>query len=271
MDDFKGQCFVMQPFDKGLYDSLYEQVFEPAIKDAQLKPYRVDNDPSASIPIDTIEEEITKSLACFAEISENNPNVWFELGYSIACDKPLCLVSSDAREKFPFDVQHRRIIRYPAHSLPKDYDALKKAITERLIAVVEKEESRRQNTETANALAVVPEKQGLASHELLALTLIFEDQFSNGTSPYMLTESMKKSGYMKSATNLAVTGLMRKTYVEMRPVQDRDGEWDAFFVTEKGQDWLLANQQKLNLKLRTRTESDDYAAAAEISDDDIPF
>ena len=142
MEDFKGQCFVMQPFDGGMYDSLYEQVFDPAIRDAKLIPYRVDNDPSASIPIETIEHEIANSLACFAEISENNPNVWFELGYAIACFKPLCLVSSDARDRFPFDVQHRKIIRYPAHSLPKDYDALKKAMTKRLVSIKDESLSR---------------------------------------------------------------------------------------------------------------------------------
>jgi hypothetical protein len=110
----------------------------------------------------------------------------------------------------------------------------------------------------------------------LALTLIFEEQFSEGQSPYLLTESMKNSGYMKSATNLAAAGLMRKNYVEMRAVQDRDGsQYDAFFVTEKGQDWLLANQQKLNLRIHKpavsnydqRPTSPDF----EISDDDIPF
>jgi len=89
MDDYKGQCFVMQPFDRARYDSLYEQVFDPAIRNARLKPHRVDNDPGASIPVETIEEEITKSVACFGEISEDNPNVWFELGYAIAREKPL--------------------------------------------------------------------------------------------------------------------------------------------------------------------------------------
>jgi hypothetical protein len=271
MDDFKGQCFVMQPFDGGMYDSLYEQVFAPAIRDAKLVPYRVDNDPSASIPIETIEQEIAKSLACFAEISENNPNVWFELGYAIACDKPLCLVSSDARAKFPFDVQHRKIIRYPAHSLPKDYEALKKAITERLVAVVEKQESRLQNAESASALAVVPQTEGLAPHELLAMTLIFEDHYSDGTSPWNLSEKMNKSGFKKVVSNLAATGLINKGFVETRHVENRDGDWDAFFVTDKGTGWLLANQGKLNLKLRTAAAADDFAASAEISDDDIPF
>ena len=99
MDDLKGQCFVMQPFDRGRYDRLYEQVFAPAIDDANLKPYRVDNDPGASIPIDTIEQEIEKSLVCFGEISEDNPNVWFELGYALALEKTAlpCLFRRSAK------------------------------------------------------------------------------------------------------------------------------------------------------------------------------
>ncbi|HEY1806576.1 MAG TPA: hypothetical protein VGG45_19040 [Terracidiphilus sp.] len=275
MDDFKGQCFVIQPFDGGRYDRLYEQVFKPAIEDAKLKPYRVDNDPAASIPIETIEAEITRSLACFAEISEDNPNVWFELGYAIARNKPLCMVSSDARQKFPFDVQHRKIIRYPAHALPNDFTTLKDAITERLVAVIDQEESRRQNAVTANALAVAPPTKGLAPHEWLALTLIFEDQFFEGTNAWSLAESMKRSGFMKSETNLAATGLLRKNFVVMKSVEDSNGYLqDRFFVTEKGQDWLLSNQQKLNLRI-TKLPKSTIASyeddSAEISDDDIPF
>lgn len=58
----------------------------------------------------------------------------------------------------------------------------------------------------------------------------------------------------------------------MKRVSDRnDYEYESFFVTDKGIEWLLANQHKLNLKLHARAESDDYAIAAEISDDDIPF
>ncbi|MGA7341594.1 MAG: hypothetical protein WBX18_13405 [Terracidiphilus sp.] len=282
MSDFKGQCFVMQPFDHARYDRLYEQVFDPAIRDAELKPYRDDNDPGASIPIETIEEEIAKSLACFAEISEDNPNVWFELGYALAREKPMCLVCSAARTKFPFDVQHRKIIPYPTQPLRKDYEELKQAITGRLVAVVAKEESRRLNADAASSLSVVPETSGLAPHELLALILIFEDHFSSGTGPYGLAESMKKSGYIKSATNLAVTSLRRKKLVEVRTVDlggYSDSE-DRFFVTGLGEDWLMRNQQKLNLRLPSIADSrseiseavhDDVAQSAEISDDDIPF
>jgi hypothetical protein len=280
MSEFKGQCFVMQPFDHARYDRLYEQVFEPAIRDAELKPYRVDNDPGASIPIETIEEEIAKSLACFAEISEDNPNVWFELGYALAREKPLCLVCSAARTKFPFDVQHRKIIPYPTQPLPKDYEELRHAITDRLTAVIGKEESRRQNAETASALSIVPETGGLAPHELVALTLIFEDHYSSGTGAWELAESMNKSGYRRSATNLAATGLIRKSLVIQRSVEFDDHSENRFFATRQGEDWLMRNQEKLNLRLPSSTDSrsvlkrggqEDYAQSAEISDDDIPF
>lgn len=98
-------CFVIQPFDKDKYDSRYEDIFEPVIKECELDPYRVDRDPSVNIPIEEVESGIKNARICFAEISTNNPNVWFELGYAIACQKEVVLICSDERnEKFPFDI-----------------------------------------------------------------------------------------------------------------------------------------------------------------------
>ena len=71
-----GKCFVMQPFDSGAFDKRYDDIFEPAIKNADLEPYRVDRDPSVSIPIDDIETGIRRSELCLAEITTDNPNVW---------------------------------------------------------------------------------------------------------------------------------------------------------------------------------------------------
>ena len=74
-----GTCFVIQPFDDGAFDKRYDDILIPAIEAAGLTPYRVDRDPIASIPIEKIEEEIRRSDICLADISTNNPNVWFEL------------------------------------------------------------------------------------------------------------------------------------------------------------------------------------------------
>ena len=134
--------FVIQPFDAGPYDKRYKDVFEPAIRAAGLKPYRVDRDPAASVPVDEIENGIRRADVCFAEISTNNPNVWFELGYAIASGKEVVLVCSEHRkEKFPFDVQHRNIISYTTES-KCDFVKLESEIAERLSALAQKRRSR---------------------------------------------------------------------------------------------------------------------------------
>ena len=75
------KCFVIQPFDNDKFDKRYEDIFKPAIDKAELDPYRVDKDLSVRIPIDEIEQNISDSALCFAEITTDNPNVWYELGF----------------------------------------------------------------------------------------------------------------------------------------------------------------------------------------------
>ncbi len=53
-------CFVIQPFDEGRFDKRYEDVYVPAIEAASLEAYRVDRDPSATIPIEQIEGRHSK-------------------------------------------------------------------------------------------------------------------------------------------------------------------------------------------------------------------
>jgi hypothetical protein len=72
------RCFVMQPFDRGEFDRRFDEIYKPAIEEAGFDPYRVDRDPTASIPIESIEAGIVGSVACFADVTIDNPNVWFE-------------------------------------------------------------------------------------------------------------------------------------------------------------------------------------------------
>src|SRR6266498_1805038 len=98
-------CFMIQPFDGGPFDKRFEDTIAPAIRAAGLEPYRVDQDPSTIIPIERIEEAIRRSQACVADISTNNPNVWYELGFAIASGKPVVLISlAEPNRRFPFDV-----------------------------------------------------------------------------------------------------------------------------------------------------------------------
>ena len=93
-------CFIIQPFDKDKFDQRFTDIFDPAIQSAGLEPYRVDRDPSVRIPIEQIEDGIKSSRICFAEITMDNPNVWYELGFAFACGKDVVMVSEE-KQHFP--------------------------------------------------------------------------------------------------------------------------------------------------------------------------
>jgi hypothetical protein len=131
------RCFVIQPFDKGPFDKRFDDIIEPAIGDAGLAAYRVDRDPGVTVPIDDIERGIHESAAVIADISLDNPNIWYEVGYARAADKPLVMICSSRRDRFPFDIQHRSIIKYSTDSV-SDFTKLRDEIAERLRAVVGK-------------------------------------------------------------------------------------------------------------------------------------
>lgn len=50
------QCFVIQPFDE-TYNKRYDDIYEPAIRKAELKPYRVDQDLSTRVPTENIKRK----------------------------------------------------------------------------------------------------------------------------------------------------------------------------------------------------------------------
>ena len=78
-------CFVIQPFDSGgKFDKRFNDTYKKAIEKAGLEPYRVDQDPGVEVPIDRIEEGIREATICLADITTDNPNVWYELGYAFA-------------------------------------------------------------------------------------------------------------------------------------------------------------------------------------------
>ena len=240
-------CFVIQPFDKGKYDKRYDDIFVPAIKAAELEPYRVDRDPSASILIENIQSGIESSRVCLADITTDNPNIWFELGYAIAMKRSVVLVCSNERTaRFPFDVQHRAIITYSTES-PRDFDQLRTNITKRLNASLKHEA---QISEIAHMSPVVA-VEGLEQHEIATLISVAQqiDDPTAGISTYHIRQDMEKAGFTKIATTLGLSRLMGKQMLETSEGRDIDGNvYVSYRVTDKGMHWLFQNQDKLKLK-----------------------
>lgn len=255
-------CFVIQPFDRGgQYDKRYEDVLVPAIEGAGLEPYRVDRDLTTSVVIEAIERGIREARACVAEITEDRPNVWYELGYAFAARREVVLVCSEKRVAFPFDVQHRHVVTYSPEA-PRDFARLRETITGRLKASLEK-------TMELESLATSPlrESEGLTPHEMVCLAVVMETSLTGVVWPHSIKSDMERAGFTPLAASLAVHSLLGKKLLEENVTSDINGERaSSFLVTSSGQHWLLNNQDKLQLRSRKTSRSKGTP-----EDDGVPF
>ena len=250
-----GRCFVAQPFDDGEFDKRYAQVYEPAIMAAGLEAYRVDRDPGAAIPIDTMINEIKSCSAFFVDITRDNPNVWFELGLAIAYGQHACIVCAATRIKFPFDIQHRKIIRYKMEA-PADFVDLKREITARLQAIVKQQASIEAVEER---LSHKPQLgTGLSDLEVLTLTVIANETryFDSAAAIYSVYNEMSKIGYFPVATSIAMRRLTKAHYITQYNDTNHNGEeYVAVKLADAGWQWIEENLDRIPHR----------------KDDDIPF
>lgn len=265
-------CFVMQPFDGSVFDQRYEEVYAPAIRSAGLEPYRVDQDPRVSIPIEDIEKGIRLSQICLAEITLDNPNVWFELGYAIACRKEVVLICSEARTtKFPFDVQHRTIIKYSTGT-PSDFERLKAGITGKIKAYLEKAEALQNASEI---MTLASDQEGFAQHEVVALAAVAQniDHQEDHASTWQIKRDMEASGFTPVAATFALKLLTQKGYLSWDEYPGQDENYYGYMFTPKGWSWVLTNQDKFALHSPPPERVVRNAKPISVvgKDDDIPF
>jgi hypothetical protein len=106
------KIFVIMPFAEP-FDTLYKQVINPVATDLGFEVVRVDEVVGPGIIIEDIQRQIESSHAVIAEISSQNPNVFYELGYAHALRKPaILLVRRSDGPAMPFDIRSYRAIFY---------------------------------------------------------------------------------------------------------------------------------------------------------------
>ena len=265
-----GRCCVFQPFDKGDFDKRYDDVLVPAIEAADLEPYRVDRDTGSVIPVDTLHKEIRAATVCVADITTRNPNVMYELGFAIAAGKDVVIISGPNTERFPFDIQHRGILSYAVGSI-SDFKELEQKLTGKLNAILDLQEK----TSTIADASPVKESLGLQPHELTALALLLAncDSTADDVSAHIFKQEMRKVGVSDVGTRVAIARLVKLGYVSstLREGNNYDEHWTVYSITERGEDWLVENQNKLELRVRPRATVASYEPDVEIKDEDIPF
>lgn len=106
------KVFVISQFG-GEYDILYHDVIKPVCSNYGLGVDRGDETVLDSLILNDIIISIQNAELIIVDITPNNPNVFYELGYAHALNKPtILLCEKNIRKKLPFDISGFRVIFY---------------------------------------------------------------------------------------------------------------------------------------------------------------
>jgi len=126
---FLETCFVMMPFGSW-FDKYYQDIYVPAIREAGFEPVRADELFSSGSVVEQVWEQITKARVLLADLTDRNPNVFYELGLAHAAKKPVIFAAPKV-EDVPFDLRHLRVIIYDIRE-PEWAVDLRESVTEYL-------------------------------------------------------------------------------------------------------------------------------------------
>jgi len=248
-------CFVIQPFDSGKFDKRFRDIYKPAIEAAGLEAYRVDQDPGVLVPIESIENGIRQASICLADITADNPNVWYELGYAFAAERPVVMVCSEERTgtKYPFDIQHRSIIPYSADS-PSDFDKLQESLTSKIAAILKQDSVLDKIAEADPVLPI----HGLSQTEILVLAVIVGEAYLPDQASLVnnIKRSAERAGITNMGVNVAVRRLLQKHLILKQGIWDENGEeYSGLAVSDLGWKWIDENDGQFVL---SRLEKKQY-------------
>jgi hypothetical protein len=105
-------CFVITPF-KSPFKEIYEQTLKPMIASAGFEARRGDDLSShdSNLIMQDVWEGIVNAQICLADLTDDNPNVLYEVGLAMAINKPIIFITQKP-DKLPFDLKPHRAIDY---------------------------------------------------------------------------------------------------------------------------------------------------------------
>jgi tetratricopeptide (TPR) repeat protein len=114
------RAFVIMPFGKKTapdgtiidFNAVYMELLAPAITAAGLAPHRADADRrGGSIHLDMFQDLLLAEFVV-ADLSIDNPNVWYEIGVRHALRAGGAVLTYALRDRLPFDIAGQRMRRY---------------------------------------------------------------------------------------------------------------------------------------------------------------
>lgn len=135
-------CFVLMPFTEAFLQ-VYEQAISPASKSAGLRCTHAGEVFDNREIVEDIWESICTAEVVVADVTNRNPNVFYELGICHTLGKEVIVITQN-REDVPFDIRHRRYIEYSPCALTTLKKGLEKTIKNVVVRIrnnVEPEEA----------------------------------------------------------------------------------------------------------------------------------
>lgn len=106
----ESSVFVIMPF-RIEFNDVWKGAIQRAAQAEKFHAIRVDMINRSTNITDDIVESIKKCHLAIVDVTDNNPNVMFELGYTLASQKPNIIISQSA-DYLPFDIRNIRTIIY---------------------------------------------------------------------------------------------------------------------------------------------------------------
>jgi nucleoside 2-deoxyribosyltransferase len=141
------KCFAAMPFrerenarSQGFFDEVLRALIAPAGRDAGFEVVTANRDGSDVIQA-TIVNQLLDADLVIADLTENNPNVLFELGLRIAEDKPVALIRAKGTPAI-FDVDNMlRVFEYDPNLWTSTVEHDRPKLTEHIKAAWENRDS----------------------------------------------------------------------------------------------------------------------------------
>jgi len=106
----KKTVFIIMPFGDW-FDTYHDEIYIKAIGEAGFKSQRLDDENYPVVLVQDMYDMTKKASVVLADLTNNNPNVLYELGLAHALDKPVIIIR-DSIENLPFDLRPFRVISY---------------------------------------------------------------------------------------------------------------------------------------------------------------
>lgn len=138
-------CFVISPIGEAESDTrkrsdqVLKHIISPAATDCGYKPMRADHISEPGLITSQVIQHVIEDSLVIADLTERNPNVFYELAIRHAIRKPLVQLIKKG-EAIPFDVAGTRTIHVDHHDLDNVEEAKEEIVKQ--IKAVEKDASQ---------------------------------------------------------------------------------------------------------------------------------